>query len=120
MTHASVNLDPAVVTDAEFHAPGAVIGYRKNGAPIRLIAGGSQEGMSEEEILALPAAVPLVTAGKALLMGRTKAHELARRDEFPCRVLKLGGSYVVTKAELLRVLGLHQDTQPAEQAAVPS
>lgn len=62
--------------------------------------------MTEAELAALPVSVPLVEAGRALCMGRTKAHELARKDKFPCRVLRLGGAYVVPKAELMRVLGL--------------
>ena len=61
--------------------------------------------MTEAELAALPVSVPLVTAGRALCMGRTKAHELVRNDQFPCRVLRLGGAYVVPKTELLRVLG---------------
>lgn len=92
--------------DLPFHAPGAIIGYRKDGRPIRLIAGGSGTGMSEEELFALPVSVPLVTAGRALGMGRTKSHDLARRGEFPCRVLRIGGTYAVPKVELLRLLGL--------------
>lgn len=65
--------------------------------------------MSEEELLALPVSVPLVTAGRALGVGRTKSHELARRGEFPCRVIRIGGTYLVPKAELLRLLGLRSD-----------
>ncbi|MDH2429344.1 DNA-binding protein [Sphaerisporangium sp. TRM90804] len=70
----------------------------------------SPVGMTEEEIRALPVAVPLVTAGRALLMGRTKAHELARYNKFPCQVLRIGGSYVVRKVDLLKVLGLMAET----------
>lgn len=61
--------------------------------------------MTEAELAALPVSIPLVEAGRALCMGRTKAHELARRDQFPCPVRRLGGGYVVTKPDLLRVLG---------------
>jgi hypothetical protein len=72
--------------------------------------------MTEDELLALPVSVPLVTAGRALLMGRTKSHEMARKGEFPCRVLKLGGTYVVPKAELLRVLGIEATAHTTEMA----
>ncbi|MFI9552627.1 hypothetical protein [Nonomuraea endophytica] len=100
-----------------FHAPGStsvirsgqIIGWRKNGAPIRLQAGGAVDGMSEEELRALPVGVPLVTAGKALLMGRTKAHELARAGQFPVKTLQVGTRYIVPKIELLRYLGLGPD-----------
>lgn len=34
--------------------------------------------------------VDLMTAGHALGLGRTKAYELARRQQFPCRVIRIG------------------------------
>jgi hypothetical protein len=61
--------------------------------------------MTRHELLALPAAVDLVTAGRAFGIGRTKAHALARAGEFPVPVLRLGHTYRVTRADLLRVLG---------------
>lgn len=78
------------------------------------------KGMTEDEVLGLPVSVPLVTAGRALGMGRTKAHELARRNEFPCRVLRLGGTYRVPKADLLRVLGLDPESRSQEMADIAS
>ena len=39
------------------------------------------------------ATVDLMTAARALGLGRTKAYELARRDEFPCRVIRIGETY---------------------------
>jgi hypothetical protein len=62
--------------------------------------------MTHAELLALPAAVPLVMAGRAFGFGRTKSHELARTNQFPCRVLHVGERYVVPRADLLRVLGI--------------
>ena len=47
-------------------------------------------GMTEAEVLALPAAVDLATAGRALGIGRTKAFELARTGQFPVKVLHVG------------------------------
>ncbi|WP_231618961.1 DNA-binding protein [Nonomuraea sp. SBT364] len=61
--------------------------------------------MTEDELRALPVAVPLVDAGRALCMGRTKAQELARTGKFPCLVLRCGPAYVVPKPALLEVLG---------------
>jgi hypothetical protein len=55
--------------------------------------------LTVEEILALPAAVDLVTAGQALGVGRTKAHELARRGEWPTPLLKLGVAYRVRRSD---------------------
>ena len=42
------------------------------------------------EIAALPAVTDLVTAGRALGLGRTKAYELARAGQFPCPVIRAG------------------------------
>lgn len=41
--------------------------------------------MSAAEIRSLPAVVDVVTAGRALGMGRTKSYELARAGRFPAR-----------------------------------
>lgn len=46
------------------------------------------------------------TAAQALGIGRTSAYELAARGEFPVSVLRFGRSLKVTKASMLRVLGL--------------
>jgi hypothetical protein len=61
--------------------------------------------MTRAELLALPVSVDLVTAARAFRIGRTTAHNLARAGEFPVPVLRLGGSYRVTRADLLRALG---------------
>ncbi len=65
----------------------------------------SKMALTPEELRALPAAVDLVTAGRAFGIGRTKAHELVRAGEFPTRVLRLGRTYRVSRADLLRALG---------------
>jgi hypothetical protein len=62
------------------------------------------------ELLALPAAVDLPTAGRAWGLGRTKSHELARAGEFPCPVLRLGNAYRVTRSDLLTSLGIDPDS----------
>jgi len=69
------------------------------------------QGLSRSELLALPASIDLVTAGKAFGMGRTLAHDLARRGEFPVRVLRLGTKYRVPTADVLRALGVEADSQ---------
>ena len=61
--------------------------------------------MSEAEALALPVSVDLETAGRAFGFGRTKSHELARADEFPCPVKRFGNRYRVLRADLLTALG---------------
>lgn len=64
------------------------------------------KGMSREELLALPAAVDLDTGNRALGLGRSKGYELAKRGEYPCKVLRLGKAYRVVTADLLNLLGL--------------
>jgi hypothetical protein len=64
------------------------------------------EAMTLGELLALPLMVDIGTAARALGLSRSKGYELARRNEFPCRVLHVGSSYRVPTVELLRVLGI--------------
>lgn len=66
-------------------------------------------GMTVAELLALPVVVDITTAARALGLGRSTGYDLARRDEFPCRVLRVGSSYRVPTAELLRLLGIRPD-----------
>ena len=63
------------------------------------------------------ATVDLMTAARALGLGRTKAYDLARRQQFPCPVLRIGYTYRVP-AGLLELLGLTPDApdrSPADQ-----
>ena len=63
--------------------------------------------------------VDLMTAARALGLGRTKAYDLARRQQFPCPVLRIGDTYRVPTAGLLELLGLTPDEpgrSPADQA----
>lgn len=58
------------------------------------------------EAAALPAVTDLVTAGRALGLGRTKAYELARAGQFPCTVIRAGKTWLVPTAALLALLGI--------------
>ncbi|MDP4511176.1 DNA-binding protein [Nonomuraea turcica] len=64
------------------------------------------QALTIEELLALPATVDLPTAGRAFGIGRTKAHELARSGTFPCHVLRIGSTYRVGRAAILRALDI--------------
>ena len=64
------------------------------------------KGMTRAELLALPAAVDLDTGNRALGLGRSKGYELAKRGQYPCKVLRLGKAYRVVTADLLNLLGL--------------
>ncbi|MFV2179775.1 helix-turn-helix domain-containing protein [Actinomadura sp. LOL_016] len=57
------------------------------------------------DLASLPTVVNITTAARALGLSRGFAYELARRNEFPCRVLRIGGCYRVPTADLLSVLG---------------
>lgn len=58
------------------------------------------------QLQALPPVLDIETAGRVLLVGRTKSHELARRGQFPVPVLRLGKAYRVPTAPLLALLGI--------------
>jgi hypothetical protein len=57
-----------------------------------------------------------MTATRALGLGRTKAYDLARRQRFPCPVLRIGDIYRVPTAGLLELLGLVPD-EPSRSPA---
>lgn len=73
--------------------------------------------MSRAELLALPAAVDLTTAARALGIGRTKSQELARSGQWPTPLLRLGAQYRVPTAALLRLLEVTPDMT---EAGVPT
>jgi hypothetical protein len=64
------------------------------------------QALTLAEIAGLPAVTDLVTAARALGLGRTKAYELARAGQFPCPVIRAGRTWLVPTAGLLTLLGL--------------
>ncbi|MFH9728338.1 helix-turn-helix domain-containing protein [Streptomyces sp. NPDC017254] len=76
--------------------------------------------MTRNELLALPASVDLVTAGRAFGVGRTTAYALARTGEFPCAVIRAGKAYRVITADLLRVLQITPENSEAVGAVPPT
>lgn len=77
-------------------------------------------GLSRAELLALPAAVDVETAGRALNMKRSTAYALAKRGELPVRTLRIGRSYRVVTAELLDLLGIARsdvEARPVESGS---
>lgn len=74
-------------------------------------------GLTREELLALPAAVDLETANRALSLSRTTGYYLARRGRYPCTVLRLGNAYRVVTADLLNC---STSTYPSAQASSKS
>jgi hypothetical protein len=65
-----------------------------------------KDQLTMAELLALPPTFKLEVAGRAWGYGRTKSHEMQRANEFPCKVERQRGSYVVTKAALFDSLGI--------------
>jgi excisionase family DNA binding protein len=51
-----------------------------------------------------PPTVSLLTAAAAIGIGRTKAYDLARQGKFPVTATRVGSTYRVPVAELLRFL----------------
>ncbi|MER6249981.1 hypothetical protein ABT224_01090 [Streptomyces sp. NPDC001584] len=68
--------------------------------------GTGPKGMSRDQLLALPVSIDLETGNRALGIGRSKGYELAKRDGYPCKVLRVGNGYRVVTADLLNLLGL--------------
>jgi hypothetical protein len=56
--------------------------------------------------IAEPTVLDLLTAARALGIGRTTAYALARSGEFPCPLIRVDSTYRVPTAGLLQVLGL--------------
>jgi hypothetical protein len=60
-----------------------------------------------------PPTISLLTAAAAIGIGRTKAYELAKRDEFPVAVRRVGATYRLPVAELLRFLHANETVDRA-------
>lgn len=75
----------------------------------------AEQGMTREELLGLPVSVPLDTGNRAFGIGKSHGYELARRGEYPCKVLRIGNAWRVVTADMLRVLGIppEHDLEPA-------
>lgn len=69
------------------------------------LARSSARSLTLADLLALPAVTDLVTAGKALGIGRTTSFELARAGRFPCPIIRVWRNYRVPAAGLLALLG---------------
>jgi excisionase family DNA binding protein len=61
--------------------------------------------MQYEDLNTLPTVVSITTAARALGLSRTYAYELAKRGDFPCRLIRVGTAYRVPTTELRKLLG---------------
>lgn len=69
-----------------------------------MATGDVHPAMTVDEVARLPTVVDLLTAARALGIGRTTAYALARSGEFPCPVLRVAGTYRVPTMGLVRAL----------------
>jgi excisionase family DNA binding protein len=76
--------------------------------------------LSLHQVQALPATTTLMTAARALGIGRTKAYELAQDGQFPVRLIKIGKNYRVPAAELLHLLGASQGSTTFADPSPPA
>jgi hypothetical protein len=66
----------------------------------------TMQSLTFDQLYNLPSVVDLITAAHALGIGRTKAYRLAHNNQFPCRIIRVGISYHIPTADLLKVLGV--------------
>lgn len=78
-----------------------------------------QPSMSREELLALPAVVDLVTAGRAWGLSRGQAYALHQAGQFPCEVRQIGKRYRVVTESLLASLDIVREAGQ-EPGGIPS
>ncbi len=75
-----------------------------------------QRGMQLDTLLSLPVAFDLDTANRVLSIGRTKGFQLAKNGDYPCRVMRVGNTYRVSRADLLRLLNIDPNGDGASTA----
>ena len=76
--------------------------------------------LTRDELLALPASIDIVTAGRAFGVGRTTAYSLARSGHFPCQVIRAGRAYRAVTADLLRVLHVSPENSDGARSSHPA
>jgi hypothetical protein len=64
--------------------------------------------LTRRYVAALPPTVTWQTANRVLSIGRSTGYGLAKRGEYPCKVLKLGNGYRVVTVDLQRLLALDE------------
>ena len=75
-------------------------------------------GMTSDELAALPVVFGFGTACRALSVGRNQGYALLKQGQFPVRVISISGRFRVTKADLLRYLGVDGVEMEREPRAV--
>jgi hypothetical protein len=70
--------------------------------------------VTDEELLALPVSIDLMTSARALGISRSEAYALARSDRYPVRTYRVGVRYRVARADLIAFLGIRERVSPSE------
>lgn len=61
--------------------------------------------MTEDELRKQPVRMGIKAAAAALGIGINEAYRQAAAGEFPCRINKRGGAWIVYRPDLMRALG---------------
>lgn len=62
------------------------------------------QALEYKDLADLPSVVDITTAARALGISRTYAYQLAKLEEFPCKLIRIGRCYRVPTAALLALL----------------
>lgn len=81
---------------------------------------GNHRTWTADDVRRLGLTTDIETAGAVLGIGRTMAYGLAKRGEFPVKVLRIGSRYVVPTVGLITVLCVDKTGSPGRQAPVPT
>jgi hypothetical protein len=87
---------------------------------VTLLPGGDAALWTEQRIRALGAVTDLPTAGRIFGLGRSLAYQLAKADQFPAPVIRVGARYRVPVAGILAALAIPttDDLTPASKGSV--
>lgn len=69
------------------------------------VPGNAENAVRLGDLQNLPPTIDVEAAAAILGIGRTLAYQLAKKNRFPCRILRVGRRYLVPTADLIRVLG---------------
>lgn len=70
----------------------------------QVYGGHHMQPLKNAELAELPAVVDIPTAARAFGLSRTYAYQLAKRDQFSCKVIRIGLCYRVPAAALRALL----------------
>lgn len=75
-----------------------------------------KSGTTYREVLDLPVLLSLDASNRVLDISRSKGYPMAKTGTYPVTVLRIGGTYRVRRADLLRYLGIADDATAQDAA----